>query len=185
MCRALGAGMLIVHPPYLWERSYARWLVHEASSFMTEARVAVAVETMYPLWLAGRKLGAYQWLEPGELARAAPCIAMDTSHVTVGRLDVLSTYAVLADKVVHIHLSNNAGDGRDGHLELDSGVVPVNRFLDELAGTGYTGSLALELSVRRYLERPRELVEALRRNRQYVEDRLARATRQPKELGRQ
>ena len=184
MCRALGASCYIVHPPYLWERSYAHWMVTRAPAFAEEAGVTIAVETMYPKWVGGYRVNAYRWSEPWQLVVASPRVVMDTSHVAVARRDVLDTYGVLAPKLAHIHLSNNAGDGRDGHLELEKGVVPVERLLEELTRTGYSGSIALELSVRRYLERPRPLVEALRRNRHYVEERLVRG-RTEKELGRQ
>jgi sugar phosphate isomerase/epimerase len=185
MCRALESDSFIVHPPFVWERSYARWLEHDAPGFVADTGVVVAVETMYPIWLGGRRLKAYQWVEPLELARSAHHVVMDTSHVAVARLDVMQTLSILRDKLVHVHLSNNAGDGRDGHLELDTGVVPVDPFLTELARTEYTGAVSLELSVRRYLERPRELVEALRRNREYVESKLERDARLKKELRRQ
>jgi sugar phosphate isomerase/epimerase len=184
MCGALGADSFIVHPPYVWERAYARWVKQDAPDLMSETGVTVAVETMYPVWLGGRRLKAYQWLDPSELARAAGHVVMDTSHVTVARLDVMETFSILRDKLVHVHLSNNAGDGRDGHLELHDGVVPIDPFLSELVRSRYAGPISLELSVRRYLERPRELVEALRRNREYVESKLARDARLTKELHR-
>ena len=48
MCHALGCETLVVHPPYLWEREYARWLTTEAAEHTAETGVAIAVETMYP-----------------------------------------------------------------------------------------------------------------------------------------
>lgn len=172
-CRAVGADSMIVHPPYLWERDYARWLNQEASGFSNETGVTIAVETMYPRWVAGRRMRAYRWLEARALYEACHLVAMDTSHVTVARQDILDVYEILAPKLVHIHLSNNAGDGRDGHLELEKGILPLDRFLEELRRTSYPGAVSLELSVSKYLQRPAELVQMLRRNREYVEQRLA------------
>ncbi len=184
MCRALGATSMVVHPPYLWERDYARWVREEAGDFSARTGVTVAVETMYPKWIAGRRARAYMWLEPAALSRAAPHLALDTSHLTVGREDILDAYAIMADKLVHIHLSNNAGDGRDGHLELEQGILPIDRFLAELHRTNYSGVVSLELSVRRYLQRPQELVEMLARNRSYVEKHLAGGKRVVKGMPR-
>ncbi|HEX2051901.1 MAG TPA: sugar phosphate isomerase/epimerase [Actinomycetota bacterium] len=172
-CRAVGATSLIVHPPYLWERDFAAWIARDAATFEVETGVVVGVETMYPKWVAGRRLRAYRWLQPDELAAAAPHVVLDTSHLAVARHDVLRSYATLAPKLVHVHLSNNAGDGRDGHRELDRGILPIDRFLAELRRTQYPGAVSLELSVRRYLERPAELVTMLRRSREYVESRLS------------
>lgn len=184
MCRDLGAGTMVVHPPYFWEREYTRWVGEQAEAFEAETGVTVAVETMYPVWVAGRKLRAYRWLDPRELAGACHRVALDTSHVTVSRGDILDVYSVLRPKLVHVHLSDNAGDGRDGHLSLGDGVLPIDRFLAELRRTDFTGSISLELSVTRFVEKPKELVATLRRNREYVEDRLFRKARVAKGLPR-
>ncbi|MDQ3916651.1 MAG: sugar phosphate isomerase/epimerase [Actinomycetota bacterium] len=185
MCKAVGADTMIVHPPYFWEREYTRWVDKQAEVFEAQTGVTVAVETMYPVWMAGRKLRAYRWLDPRELVRACHRVVMDTSHVTVARGDILDAYEVLAPKLVHVHLSDNAGDGRDGHLSLGDGILPIDRFLTELRRTGYGGAVSLELSVSRFVESPKELVPTLRRNRQYVEDRLFRKTRVSKGLPRE
>jgi sugar phosphate isomerase/epimerase len=171
MCRAVGADTYIVHPPYLWEGSFARWVREDCDGFSEEQGVTVAVETMYPKWVAGRKLRAYRWLDPASLRHAAPHLVLDTSHVAMGRFDLLDALNVMLPKLVHVHLSNNAGDGRDGHLEVDNGVLPLDRFLSELRRTQYAGAVSLELSVNRFLEKPKELVRMLIRNREYVESR--------------
>ncbi|MFN2594617.1 MAG: sugar phosphate isomerase/epimerase family protein, partial [Actinomycetota bacterium] len=85
MCKHVGADTLIVHPPYLWERRYAAWVTAESAEASAESGVTVAVETMYPKWMAGRRLRAYRWLDPRELFDAAPHVVLDTSHVTVAR----------------------------------------------------------------------------------------------------
>jgi sugar phosphate isomerase/epimerase len=183
-CQEVGATSMIVHPPYLWERDYARWVQHEALEFAENTGVTVAVETMYPKWVAGRRLRAYMWLEPASLLHAAHHVALDTSHLSVSREDILDAYTILAPKLVHVHLSDNAGDGRDGHLPLEQGVLPVDRFLDELRRSSYEGVISLELSVRRYLQRPEELVEMLRQNRRYVEKKLRSGSKVDKGLPR-
>lgn len=184
MCQELGADSMIVHPPYLWERGFAHWCQHEAEAFTAETGIAVAVETMYPKWVAGRKVRAYRWLEPAALAKACYQTALDTSHLTVSRRDILDSYEAMKDNLIHIHLSDNAGDGRDGHLELEQGILPIDRFLDELRRTEYGGVISLELSVRKYLEKPKELVEMLRRNKELVEKRLSSTKKVQKGLPR-
>ncbi|HVF54110.1 MAG TPA: sugar phosphate isomerase/epimerase [Actinomycetota bacterium] len=184
MCRELGAPTMIVHPPYMWERAYARWVTRESEAFAEETGVTVAVETMYPAWVAGRRVRAYRWLDPKALLEACPKVALDTSHVTVARGDILDAYEILAPKLTHIHLSDNARDGRDGHLELEQGKLPLDRFLKELKKTGYTGAVSLELSVGRYIERLDELVTMLRRSKDYVERRLGTTERTAKGMPR-
>lgn len=184
MCQALNAGTLVVHPPFLWERAYATWITESAKESYAATGVMVAVETMYPKWVAGRKLRGYRWLDPAELASAASQIVLDTSHLSVARQDLLDTYEILAPRLTHIHLSDNAGDGKDGHLELGRGSLPLERFLSELRRTKYAGSISLELSVSRYLQRQQDLVDMLTRNRLFVEDRLRGRSRISKGLPR-
>jgi sugar phosphate isomerase/epimerase len=179
MCRALGAHTLVVHPPLVWEHRYARWL---HSTREAPEGVIVAVENMYPRWVGGRRVKAYRWTDPRELIRAAAHVVLDVSHLTVARHDVLTGYEVLRPKLVHVHLSNNAGDGRDGHLPLEEGIVPIDALLAEMRRTDYAGGVSLELSVRRYLERPEDLVTTLRQNREYVQHMLSRHGRPAKEL---
>ena len=122
MCKAVGATSYVVHPPYLWEHKCARWVKEKSSAaFSEEHGVTVAVETMYPKSVAGRKARAYRWLDPQLLVDAATHVALDTSHLTVPRLDILDSLRILAPKLTHIHLSNNNGDGKDGHLEVEQG----------------------------------------------------------------
>ena len=172
MCRTLGAALLVVHPPYLWEGAFASWATRESAALSERAGVVVAFETMYPKWIGRRRVRAYRWTEPWELFVNAPHVVMDTSHLAVARESLHDAYSLLHPKLAHIHLSDNAGDGRDGHLEVGGGVLDIDDLFRNLRRTRYRGTIALEVSVRRYLERPRAVVEALRRNREYVEQRL-------------
>jgi sugar phosphate isomerase/epimerase len=184
MCRAVGAESLIVHPPYLWEGEYARWVQEECEDFCADAGVRVTVETMYPKWVAGRRLRAYRWLEPASLYHHAPFVTLDTSHLAMTRLDIIDALQVLLPKLTHVHLSDNAGDGRDGHLEVEKGILPLDQLLSELRQKKYAGVVSLEVSVVRYLQKPKELVAMLRANRRYVERRLVGRSRVTKGLPR-
>lgn len=183
MCRAFGADTLIVHPPYLWEREFARWLHHDAARSATEGGVVVAVETMFPRWVAGRQIRVHRWLDPAELFSECTSIVLDTSHVTVARHDAIETFETLLPKLVHIHLSNNNGDGKDGHLELEDGILPMERILARIGRSRYAGAISLELNVGSYLERHDALASMLRRNREYIEQHL-RKTKAVKGLPR-
>jgi sugar phosphate isomerase/epimerase len=169
LCRTLGVVTYVVHPPYPFEASFARWLAH------TEGHpqdVKVAVETMYPKWAAGRRLQAYRWLKPHELVAYSPWVVMDTSHLGLAREDIFEAFEVLLPRLVHIHLSDQAGDNKDGHLSIGDGILPIDRLLGEVSRSTYSGTVALELSVSRYSEQPQELVRMLRANRERVSSAL-------------
>ena len=165
LCRALDVATYVVHPPYPLEGSFARWLARTPTH---PQDVKVAVETMYPKWAAGRRLQAYRWLKPHELVAHSPWVVMDTSHLSLAREDILEAFEVLLPRLVHIHLSDQAGDNKDGHLSIGDGILPLDRLLEEVSRSAYSGTMALELSVSRYSEQPRELVRMLRANRERV-----------------
>jgi sugar phosphate isomerase/epimerase len=81
----------------------------------------------------------------------------------------------LGDRLVHVHLSNNAGKGWDSHLPIDRGVLDLGRFLEALAGRGFGGAVSLEIDLRPHLEDDRALRRILVRNRTLCAERLGLA----------
>jgi hypothetical protein len=55
----LGASTVVVHPPFRWQRDYARDFVAGVARLEAESGVAIAVENMYPWRAAGREIAAY------------------------------------------------------------------------------------------------------------------------------
>ena len=78
----------------------------------------------------------------------------------------------LQDRIVHIHLSNNLGTGRDTHSPLTQGVLPIGSLLKRIAAAGYTGTITLELDVREWASKPAQLASVLREQREFCLDRL-------------
>src|SRR5688572_27766088 len=50
----LGAPTVVVHPPFTWQREYARGFVAGLRSLSDEFDVVFAVENMYPVRVRGR-----------------------------------------------------------------------------------------------------------------------------------
>jgi hypothetical protein len=95
-----------------------------------------------------------------------------TSHAAVSGLDPFEAVRRLGDRLVHVHLSNNAGRGWDSHLPLDQGVLPIREFLDLLGAEGFSGNVSLELDLRRYLEDDDALRRVLASNLAICRERL-------------
>jgi len=129
---------------------------------------------MFPVKLPGeRGLSFHAGQEFEELDRN-PYMVLDTSHAAVAGLDIVDVFRRYRDKVLHVHLSNNAGKGWDSHLPVydENGVLPLGDFLDELSTSRYSGSIALELDLRPWMKDEKLLTEVLVRNREFVESRL-------------
>jgi sugar phosphate isomerase/epimerase len=134
--------------------------------------VRVAVENMFPVRLrGGRGVSFHTRHQPDELERFVD-VVLDTSHAAVSGLDLDETFRRLGDRIAHVHLSDNAGRGWDSHLPVGQGVLPLAGFLELVAGDGFSGTVSLELDLRRYMESPEELHEVLVANREFCEARL-------------
>jgi sugar phosphate isomerase/epimerase len=170
----LGADLMIVHPPFRWQRDFHRWLTDEADDEAAALGTRVAVENLYPVSVAGRPVRFHRYTAPEHLAPFHH-VVLDTSHFGVAGVDINEAYAVLRDQAVHLHVSDNRGGGRDSHAPLGHGLLPLARFLhtvgrDELRGVGRAGtgdaSITLELDCRRYLDDRAALVGYLRQERE-------------------
>jgi sugar phosphate isomerase/epimerase len=163
----VGADMVVVHPPYRWQRAYRRWIAEDLRGVSEESGIVVAVENMFPLRLPGAPSMRFH----SEHARAdrlgTPYLVLDTSHAAVAGQDIRQALARDHDRIRHIHLSNNAGRGWDSHLPVGrDGVLPVEAFLADL-NDGYRGSVSLELDLRPWMKDPRALRDLLVQQREY------------------
>ena len=182
LAEAVGAGVVVIHAPYRWEVGYAEWLPGEIARIHAERGIMVTVENMFPIQLRGLRVSFFAGTEL-EAMRQFRFLALDTSHAAVAGLDLLPAYRSVADEVVHVHSSNNAGTGRDTHAPLEDGVLPVGEFLEELTIRGYTGAVTLELNLRSQMEDAERLAATLRHNatlaRIFMERGLRRSTATP------
>jgi sugar phosphate isomerase/epimerase len=171
---ALGAELMIVHPPYRWQRAFHRWLLEEGDAVALEHGTALGVENLYPVSVRNRPVRFHRYTLPEHLL-PFPHVVLDTSHFGVAEVDINEAYEILKDRAIHLHVSDNRGAGRDSHAPLGHGRLPLASFLrrvgeDRRAGAvhGTSGqlSITLELDCRRYLDDRSALVGYLRQERE-------------------
>lgn len=169
----LGARLVVVHPPYRWQRRYRRWIERSLAELSAATGVDTAVENMFPVRLPNERAVRFHAssVELTDLDRF-PAVVLDTSHAAVAGLDLVEAVERLADRLVHVHLSDNAGRGWDSHLPIGEGVLPLGPFLERLAARGFRGSVSLELDLRRHLDDRAALLRVMRDCRAFCEDRL-------------
>jgi sugar phosphate isomerase/epimerase len=172
LAEGVGAPLVIVHPPYRWQTRYRLWLQDELPALASSTAVRVAVENMFPVRVRGRKVAAFHAIRSIEDLEGFDHVVLDTSHAAVAGLDLLEALDALGDRLAHVHLSDNAGKGWDSHLPVTEGVLPLDRFLDALAARRYTGSVSLEIDLRRHANDPEALWRKLVANRGFCASRL-------------
>ena len=160
---SLGAGVVVVHPAFRWQREYGRGFVAGLQRMADETDVVFAVENMYPWRAAGREAAAYA---PGwdPTALDYPAVTLDLSHTAVSGSDALDMADGLGDRLAHLHLADGTGSNRDEHLVPGRGTQPCAEVLERLARRGFEGTVVLEVSTRRAAnraDRETDLAEAL------------------------
>lgn len=143
----LGASTVVVHPPFRWQRGYARDFVSGLQRMSDETDVRFAVENMYPWRAVSRELAAYA---PSWDVRDDdyPHTTLDFSHTAVSRTDPLLMAHDLGSRLSHIHLADGTDSARDEHLVPGRGTQPVAEVLDYLAAEQFDGSIIVEVSTR-------------------------------------
>jgi sugar phosphate isomerase/epimerase len=163
--------VVVMHPPYRWQRGYRRWLEQELPVLEDRTGVTVAIENMFPVHVGSRPITFHSNQDLDDLD-GLPHLVLDTSHAAVAKHDLIGTRQRFAERLRHVHLSDNAGKGWDSHLPPGEGVLPLDDFLAELVASGYGGAVSLEVDLRRYLTEPDHLRERLVAMREHAESRL-------------
>ncbi len=164
MAHEVGADVVVVHPPFRWQKDYAREFVQGIAGLEESTGIAFAVENMYP-WRATSKRGIEVYLpghDPSEDDYANATI--DLSHAAVAHADPVAMARRLGDRLRHIHLTDGTGSAKDEHLVPGRGSQPAAELLQHLAATDFTGHVVVEINTRRSQtvdERSADLAESL------------------------
>lgn len=171
-----GIPLVVVHPPYKWQVRYRKWIDTRIRDFSARSGVMIGVENMFPVKIRGDRGLKFHASQDFESLDRYPNLVLDTSHLAVAKFDVVEAYQRYREKVVHFHLSNNAGKGWDSHLPVDEGILPLDRLLKAIAADAFGGTIALELDLRPYLGDDDSIREVLVRNREFCEASLGART---------
>jgi sugar phosphate isomerase/epimerase len=148
LAHQLDAGVVVIHPPFLFELKYQAWLLGEMEQYSRTRGLAVAVENMFHLWVKGKAVRGHRWT------------------------DILAALDRVGPHLSHIHLSDSRGDHRDSHALPGSGVLPLGEFVKRLPEVGYRGTVSLELDMREWIPDPDRLVDLLVKAREFTLERL-------------
>jgi sugar phosphate isomerase/epimerase len=167
----LGAKVVVVHPPFRWQRDYVRDFEAGLARMGEETDVAFAVENMFPLRARGTEVVPYapHW---NPVDQDYPHVTLDLSHTAVSGSDALEMAENLGSRLAHVHLADGASPtNRDEHLVPGRGNQPCAGMLERLASNDYGGVVVLEVSTRRALSREdlrTDLAEALAFTREHL-----------------
>jgi sugar phosphate isomerase/epimerase len=171
LAEALGARVVVVHPPFRWQREYARDFEDGIARMTAQGETAFAVENLYPLLRGETEVGAYapHW-NPVEID--TPHTTLDVSHAALSGSDVLAMAKQLGTRLTHVHLSDGTKPGLpDEHLVPGRGTQPCAELLGWLGTAGYEGIVVLEVDTHRAAtlgDRQADLAESLEFTRRHL-----------------
>jgi sugar phosphate isomerase/epimerase len=149
LAESLGAPTVVVHPPFSWQRDYAKNFVPGLAKIQAKfPDITFAIENMFPVKMAGRWFVPYTpgW-DPTDVGFDA--YTLDLSHCAASRVDSIDMADRMGSALRHVHLGDGTGAAKDEHLVPGRGNQPCADLLRSLSGRGFTGSVALEVSTRR------------------------------------
>jgi sugar phosphate isomerase/epimerase len=167
----LGARVVVVHPPFRWQREYAKDFGAGLARMEEETDVVFAVENMYPLRAGGAEVAPYapHW---NPVPLDYPHVTLDLSHTAVSGSDALAMEEELGGRLAHVHMADGTGiPYRDEHLIPGHGTQPCAALLRKLASDRYTGTVVLEVNTRRATTREArqaDLAESLEFTRKHL-----------------
>ncbi len=146
--RRLGANVVVVHPPFRWQRDYGNTFVEGIRRLNERGDVQFCVENMYPWRAANRELKAYlpAW-DPTD--QDYDFLTLDLSHASTARLKSLELARQWGDRLRHLHLTDGTGSMKDEHLAPGGGDQQAAEVLRYLAGRDFDGHVVLEVNSRK------------------------------------
>ena len=155
----LGAKVVVVHPPFRWQREYAKDFAQGLARMSEESAIVFAVENMYPLRAGGAELAAYapHW---NPVVMDVPHVTLDLSHTATSGTDAYAMTEELGGRLAHVHMADGTGvPNRDEHLVPGRGTQPCGPVLEKLSADGYSGMVVLEVNTRRAATREARLAD--------------------------
>jgi sugar phosphate isomerase/epimerase len=157
MAAEVGAEVVVVHPPFRWQKEYAAGFVDGIAALEEKTGLHFAVENMYP-WRAGSKPRSRRAMEmylpgwdPSEETYAHTTI--DLSHAAIARSGVVEMANRMGERLRHVHLTDGSGSAKDEHLVPGRGVMDAKGFLEHVAASGFAGDVVVEINTRKAADR--------------------------------
>jgi len=160
MATAVGADVVVVHPPFRWQRGYAEGFARLVGILDgADEGPRIAVENMFTVQAFGRRVDPYRCTEDPALGDFS-ALTLDTSHVGAARQDLMDLYRSMRGRVHHLHLSDSTATRGDEHLPPGTGILPLGDLATAMVADDFGGRVVLEMAVSRLPEGTRTAATA-------------------------
>jgi sugar phosphate isomerase/epimerase len=149
LAERVGASVVVVHPPFVWQRAAAGDFAASIAELQSRTTVKIAVENMFPV-AVGRGRITVNTYRPhwNPLPSRYRYYTLDLSHTATSGSDALQMADRMGDALVHVHLADGLGSTKDEHLVPGRGSQPCAELLERLVRNGFGGAVCVEISTR-------------------------------------
>lgn len=153
LAERVGAAVVVVHPPFVWQRTAAADFPAAIAELQSRTPVKIAVENMFPVSVGAR-------IAPGRLTvntyrphwNPVPAryqhYTLDLSHTATSHVDAMSMAQQMGDGLAHVHLADGSGSPKDEHLVPGRGTQPCTELLEHLVRNEFRGAVCVEIGTR-------------------------------------
>lgn len=148
MTKDVGADVIVAHPPFRWQKTYAKNFVEGVREISRQEGVKIAVENMYPWEAMGQSIEMYapHW-DPTRFDYE--WITWDFSHAAAAHVDSYEYVKKIGDRLGHVHLTDGMGEKvMDEHLRPGRGTQRVAETLEYLADQQWDGVVCAEIDTK-------------------------------------
>ena len=161
--RRLDADVVVVHPPFRWQRDYARRFVEGVRRLAESTGILLSVENMYPWRTPGGELKAYVpgW-DPTDLDYDD--LTLDLSHASTANQQSIDLVRSWGSRLRQVHNTDGPGSVKDEQQLPGRGDQQAGRVLQHLAERNFSGHVVLEVNSRKSgtrAQREEDLAESL------------------------
>lgn len=157
MAERLGAGVVVTHPPFVWQREAGADFPAVVAELQSRTDVRIAVENMFPARVRGQEISTYRPHWDPSVGVGHRWYTLDLSHTATAGVDASTTFERMGAGMTHLHLADGTGSALDEHLVPGRGTQPCAELLERMAGAGFDGTIVVEISTRKATPASREL----------------------------
>jgi len=145
----LGSKLIVVHPPFRWQRDYAGSFEEGVAKFNEKySPLVCAVENMYPWRTPAGRFAAYSpGFDPTSLSYDH--LVLDLSHAATAQMDSRTLVDLWGPRLRHIHLTDGSGTFKDEHLLPGQGNQHAWEVVERAVAGGFNGDIVLEVNTRK------------------------------------
>lgn len=142
MAKKIGAKVVVVQPPKMFNFKYIKWMTNEVPKLRQREEISIALENASAQTFLGI-IPEHAMNNLNEL-RKFKHAALDTTRVAQKKDDLIRAYNILRKYLVHVHVSNVRKS--KGYSLPDEGILPLESFLTKLKQDGYRGAVSFKIN---------------------------------------